>query len=180
MPAGAVAEPGWTNRAMRTGRHVTGRAVGPGAASRILERVNPALSAIPLARRRRASATLGLFAALFLAVGAVALTGDDGLVRAFAVIALLVAVFLALTAWGVLHSVRLDVAEQRVDAVLEAAVAGHPAAACGCGHEHDPDELHVQDACEHDGSGTACEHDCETCVVAALRPSPTRTRAERR
>jgi len=144
--------------------------------------VNSALSGVPIARRRTAAATLALFAVLFLAVGAVAATGTGtGVVRAFAAVALLVAVVLGLLAWGVAHSVKLDLAEQRLDAAIEQAVAAHggTALACGCGHDHDPDELHVTDACAHDGAGETCEHDCETCVLAALRPSPTTTRAER-
>ena len=35
--------------------------------------------------------------------------------------------------------------------------------------EHDPNELHVTDACAHDGTGAACAHDCQTCVLSALR-----------
>ena len=143
--------------------------------------MNSALSGVPVARRRTAAATLGLFAVLFLAVGAVAATGTGtGVVRAFAAVALLLAVLLGLLAWGVAHSVKLDLADQRLDAAIAQAVAEHGGAlACGCGHDHDPDELHVTDACEHDGAGETCEHDCETCVLAALRPSPTTTRAER-
>jgi hypothetical protein len=59
---------------------------------------------------------------------------------------------------------------------------------CGCGREHDPDELHFVDGegqhltgvkCAHDGTGVDCSHSCETCVLAAMRPSPNRTRADR-
>ena len=33
---------------------------------------------------------------------------------------------------------------------------------CGCGHEHDPTELHVtDDPCAHDGDGVACTHRCD-------------------
>jgi hypothetical protein len=40
--------------------------------------------------------------------------------------------------------------------------------------------MHVTgDACAHDGTGSACSHDCETCVLKALRPSPTTPRADR-
>ena len=58
---------------------------------------------------------------------------------------------------------------------------------CGCGHDHDPDEMHVtngrhgsaDESCAHDGSGTDCTHNCVSCVMRALRPSPTHTREER-
>jgi hypothetical protein len=160
--------------------------------------VNSALSGIPIERRRRSAATLGLVAVLFVTVGVVALTGSTpGVVRVFSAISLAVAAVLALIAWGVAHSVKLDAAEQRLDAAIDAAVQGRPALACGCGHEHDADELHVTDAeqlgvtdaeqlgvtdadaCAHDGSGGACAHDCDSCTLQALRPSPTTPRAER-
>jgi hypothetical protein len=152
--------------------------------------VNSALSGIPIERRRRSAATLGLVAVLFVTVGVVALTGSTpGVVRVFSAISLAVAAVLALIAWGVAHSVKLDAAEQRLDAAIDAAVQGRPALACGCGHEHDADELHVTDAdrlggtdaeaCAHDGSGGACAHDCDSCTLKALRPSPTTPRAER-
>jgi hypothetical protein len=142
--------------------------------------VTSPLSGIAIDKRRQLAATLGLFAMLFIAVGAVAATGaSTGIVKAFVVIALLVAVFLGLTAWGVLRSVKLDLAEQRLDAAIESAVKARGGAMCDCGHEHDPDEMHVVDACAHDGSGTECEHSCDTCVLTAMRPSPNRTRADR-
>lgn len=157
--------------------------------SRILVGVNSALSGIPVDRRRRLAATLGLFAVLFVTVGVVALTGTTpGVVRVFSAIALAVSAVLGLAAWGVVHSITVDLAEQRLDAAIEAAVAqrgGVTALTCGCGHDHDPDELHVTDAdaegaaCAHDGSGAACAHNCDTCVLAAMRPSPSRSRAER-
>jgi hypothetical protein len=61
---------------------------------------------------------------------------------------------------------------------------------CGCGVEHDPDEMHFVDGegqhlsgksfgCAHDGRGTDCAHSCDTCVLATLRPSPHATRAQR-
>lgn len=162
--------------------------------SAIIERVTTTpLSGIAVEKRRRLAATLGLFAMLFVAVGAVAATGaSTGMIKAFVVIALLVAVFLALMAWGVLRSVRLDVAAQRLDAAIDDTLRAHGAQVCGCGHEHDADELSVVDAdpehdqnvrhavateepCAHDGSGLACSHSCTTCVLAAAtqrRPSP--------
>ena len=143
------------------------------------------MAGIAIARRRRFAATLGLFAALFAAVGVVAATGDaPGAVRVFSAIALTVALLLGLVAWGVLRSVRLDLAEERLDTAIAQAIAAGDATgtdlACGCGHEHDADEMHVTgEACVHDGTGVACAHSCDTCVLAALRPSPTHSRAER-
>lgn len=123
------------------------------------------------------AATFVLFATLFAAVGAVAATGrGTAAAPVFCAIALAVAVLLGLIAWGVQRSIRIDLAERSLDAAIEETIAhaGGHAAMCGCGHEHDPDELHVTDAeaCAHDGSGAACSHDCETCVLAALRPQP--------
>jgi hypothetical protein len=158
--------------------------------SRILDLVNSSLSVIPVPRRRRLAATLGLFAVLFVTVGIVATTGSTpGVVRVFSATALSIATLLALMAWGVSHSVRSDLAEQRLDAAIDEAIAAHGGSdlACRCGREHDPDEMHVDtgrhetvaESCEHDGTGSACSHNCVTCVLASLRPSPTRTRAER-
>jgi hypothetical protein len=144
--------------------------------------VNSALSGIPITRRRRLAATLGLFAVLFVAVGAVAATGSTPTtVRVFSAVSLAVAAALALIAWGVLHSVKIDLAESTLDAAIEDALAarGGTDIACSCGHDHDPDELHVTDACSHDGNGADCTHNCDTCVLAAMRPSPTTPRAER-
>jgi hypothetical protein len=148
--------------------------------------VTSPLAGIAVEKRRQLAATLGLFAMLFIAVGAVASTGaTSGLMKAFVVVSLLVAVFLALLAWGVLRSVRLDVADRRLDAAIEAAVVASGRQMCDCGHEHDPDELHFVDgegqhvtgrhaatACAHDGTGSDCSHSCDTCVLAALRSAP--------
>jgi hypothetical protein len=156
-------------------------------ASRILECVSSPLAGIAIARRRHFAATLGLFAALFVAVGVVATTGGGstpGAVRAFSAIALAMAVLLGLMAWGVTHSVRLDLAEQRLNKAIEEAIAARGATVsdlvCGCGHDHDADEMHVTgESCAHDGTGIECAHSCESCVLASLRPSPTRSRAQR-
>ncbi len=91
-------------------------------------------------------------------------------VRILAVVALLAGVVVALVAWGLLQSISADrqrAEEAELDAVLIEAAG--PAGACSCGHEHDPDELHITDACEHDGAGAACGHDCDSCVLASLR-----------
>lgn len=140
------------------------------------------LSGIAVEKRRLLAATLGLFAALFIAVGAVAATGaSTAVVKGFVAVALLLALLLALMAWGVAHSIKADVAEQGVDAAIEQAVRARGGSLCDCGHEHDPTELHVtDDPCARDGAGAGCTHTCDTCVLARLRPSPNRTRAERR
>jgi hypothetical protein len=149
--------------------------------------VDSPLAGIPIERRRLLAATLGLFAVLFVAVGVVASTGaTPGVVRVFSAVALVVAMVLGAIAWGVTHSVTIDVREQRLDRAIERAMAeraptgGHPLS-CGCGHDHDADELHVTDAdagrCPV--SGTDCAHSCDSCVLASMRPSPVRSRAER-
>jgi hypothetical protein len=130
------------------------------------------MSGISVDKRRQLAATLGLFSVLFIAVGTVAATGaSTGVVKAFVVIALLVAVLLALMAWGVARSVKIDLADEHLDAVIDEAVQTAGGSRCGCGHEHDPDELHVtDDPCEQDGAGHDCTHTCDTCVLARLRP----------
>jgi hypothetical protein len=146
------------------------------------------LSGIPIEKRRHAAATVGLFAALFVAIGAVALTGrTSAAAPVFSVIALVLAALLGLIAWGITRGIRMDLAEMRLDAAIEATLAERPeyATLCSCGHDHDPNELHITDedksgdSCSHDGAGAACAHDCGTCVLAAMRPSPNRTRSER-
>lgn len=163
------------------------------------------LTRVPVAKRKQLAATLGLFATLFVAVGAVAATGPATVVvRVFVAVALVVAVVLALMAWGVAHSIRDDVAvaaDRDLDALIDQALAAAPrkyGSMCNCGHDHDPTEIHVidelgvdevgvdglgtdpaPDACAHDGGGAACSHNCDTCVLAALRPSPSVPRSER-
>ncbi len=156
--------------------------------------MSSALSTIAPAQRRRAAATLGLFAMLFLAVGAVAFSGGPDLtVHIFGIIALVTAALLVLMAWGLAHSVKVDAAAARAaaaDADLDAAIAQalseHDGASCGCGHDHGapsqaggPAHRQVTESCDHDGTGTRCDHSCDTCALAALRPSPTTPRAER-
>jgi hypothetical protein len=151
--------------------------------------VTSPLSEIEIDKRRQVAATLGLFAMLFIAIGAVAATGAaTAVVKGFVVVALVLAVLLGLMAWGVLHSIKLDLDDRALDAALEAAVQASGRSMCDCGHEHDPDELHFVDGegthltgakCAHDGTGTDCSHSCETCVFAAMRPWPDRTRADR-
>jgi hypothetical protein len=143
--------------------------------------VSSSLSGIPVAKRRHLAATIGLFAALFVAVGLVATTGTSpGVVRVFSAISIGIAVILALIAWGVMHSVKVDLADQSLDAAIEASMHEHGTTTCGCGHDHDPNEMHVRsDTCAHDGSGVDCTHDCQTCVLATMRPNPTKSRAAR-
>lgn len=154
--------------------------------SRILDGVNSPLSSVPIDKRRQLAATLGLFAVLFVAVGTVSATGHQtAVLRVFTVIAFLVAVLLSLTGWGVIHTIKIDLAEQRLDAAIEAAIAGRhgdAALACGCGHDHDPDELHVDEggatgagACAHGIATEDCTGgDCTACVLSrpARRPMP--------
>lgn len=148
--------------------------------SAIIKRVSSPLSGIDVAKRRQLAATLGLFAMLFIAVGAVGATGPaTAVVKGFVAGALVVALLLGLMAWGVLRSVRQDLDERQLDAAIEATLAARGRSLCDCGVEHDPTEMHVVDACAHDGTGTDCTHSCDTCVLAAMRPSPYRTRAER-
>lgn len=144
------------------------------------------LATIPIPKRRRLAATIGLFATLFCAVGAVALAGpDDVVIYTFAGIAFLLAAILGLAVWGVVTSMRKDLREQQLDRAIEEVVGAHGMTTCGCGHEHDPSELHIvgdenrqsvdeDPACAHDGAGESCAHDCQTCVVTALRTEPAR------
>ncbi|HJQ41834.1 MAG TPA: hypothetical protein VJ831_02005 [Jatrophihabitantaceae bacterium] len=151
-----------------------------------------ALSGIAVERRRRLAATLGLFAVLFVTVGIVATTGQSpGTVKVFSAVSLTIAAFLALLAWGVSHSVKLDLDDAELDRAIDEAVArrGGRHSLCDCGHEHDYNAMHVRgahlddsitdDACSHDGTGADCAHDCTSCVMRTLRPSPRQTRAER-
>jgi len=134
------------------------------------------LSNVPIGMRRRAALTVGLFAALFVAIGAVSATGRGSAAPVFAAIAFVVAVLLALIAWGTQHSIKIDSSDEALDRGLEAALAEF-GVGCGCGHDHDPDELHVTDAppaqCAHDGHGATCSHDCQTCVLATMRAPGT-------
>lgn len=149
------------------------------------------LSAIAPAKRKQLAATLGLFAMLFLAVGAVAATGArTTTLKVFVVVAFVFAVLLALAGWGVANSVRIDRAaegERELDDAIAEAMSAH--GGYGCGHDHDPSELHFvdgdpeghdahhahgpsADACDHDGRGHECTHSCDTCVLTALRSTP--------
>ena len=149
--------------------------------------MNSPLTGIPIERRRHFAATLGLFAVLFAAVGLVATTGTTpGIVRVFSAIALIVALLLGGVAWGVTHSVKIDLAEERLNQAIEDAIAARGGTyagsefAGGCSHVHDADEMHVSaEPCAHDGTGSDCTHSCDTCVLASLRPAPTHSRAER-
>ena len=120
------------------------------------------LSSVPVERRRHAAATVGLIATLLVAVGIVPWAAPaPGSLRVFSTVALAAALLLGLVAWGLLSSIRADELESRVDAQIAAAVADF-----GCGHDHDPDELHVADACP---SNETCLHDCATCLLKAAK-----------
>jgi len=136
--------------------------------SRILTDVTSQLAAVPVERRRRAGATAALVAAFLVPVGVLPWFGPaPGLLRVFSAAVLVVAVLLALIGWGLVRSTRIDaraaVLNAAVDDVLRAS-----GGACDCGHEHDPDEMHVTDA-PSCGAGDACSRSCETCVLAAHR-----------
>jgi hypothetical protein len=148
--------------------------IGP---SGIIVAVSSQLSRVPVSGRRRLAATLLPFAVLFLAIGAVAAVGTGtSAAPVFSAIALVVGVLLGLMAWGVRRSIRIDTAERELAAAVESTLAAHGyQSMCGCGVEHDPDELHIVDAepCAHDGAGAVCAHDCQTCVLAGLRAQPS-------
>ena len=139
------------------------------------------LSDIPMHKRRQLSATLGLFAVLMIAVGCVAATGPGTTaLMTFVVIALLIGVVLAVMSWGVALSIKGDREQHRLDSAIADAIAEHSSAggvaslSCGCGHEHDPEELHVtDDPCGHDGQGSLCSQTCDTCVLSRLRSTAT-------
>jgi hypothetical protein len=137
---------------------------GPGYRG-ILPGVSSQLSSVPVQRRRRAAATAGLAAALLVAVGIVPWTGPAPVtIRVLAAVALAVAALFALVAWELLTSVRADVAELRLDSAAAATLAA--AGVFDHGHDHDPDEMHVSDACP---SGQSCTHDCATCLGSTWR-----------
>jgi hypothetical protein len=134
--------------------------------------MSSSLSVVPLERRRRAAWAAGLLAAVMLIVFVLAwVRPAPGVVRLFGALALAGAVLLGLMTWGVVRSIRLD----RADAALDAAIASTGAVKCGCGRDHDHDELHLTDAtCER---GASCDHSCAACVLAA-RSSDGRPRSE--
>jgi hypothetical protein len=114
--------------------------------------------------------TLAFFCALFLAIGAVSLTGrGEASEFAFAALAFVLATGLGVVAWGMHRSVQVDQAELALDTAVQETLArsGRRGGLCDCGHDHDPNELHVTDAeCSHDGTGTECAHNCEFCLLA--------------
>ena len=134
--------------------------------------VSSDLSRIPFERRRRAAYCSMAFAVVLTICGVLPWTaGTPTALRVLAALVLVGAAATALIGWGLLRSIAIDrrrLAEAEFDAVLIEAAG--PAGACGCGHTHDPDELHITDACDHDGAGQSCEHNCDSCVLAALRP----------
>jgi hypothetical protein len=143
--------------------------------------VPSALSPVPIERRQRLLPAFGLLAALLVAIGVVAVTGDSVVVIALGAVAIAAGVLVGLVTWGLARSIRIDRAEQHLDGVIEQALQANGVRMCECGHEHDPNELHVTDgpgACQHDGRGADCAHSCETCVLAALHPDRAPTGAD--
>jgi hypothetical protein len=124
--------------------------------------VSSSLSSVPVERRRRAAAAAGLLATLLVAIGVLpwVSVASAGL-RVMSIVALIAGLTLALVSWGLLASAGADRAEARLDAAVASTIAGFD-----CGHDHDPDEMHVAGACP---SGDACAHDCATCLSAAWR-----------
>jgi hypothetical protein len=115
---------------------------------------------VPVERRRRAAAAVGLLATLLVAIGVVPwVDAAPGALRAMSIVALVAASLLGLVSWGLLASVGDDRAEAHLYAAIASAVGG-----LGCGHDHDPDEMHV--ACP---SGDVCTHSCDTCVLSQER-----------
>ena len=146
---------------------VTDHADAAARPSRILANVTSQLSAVAPAQRRTAARIAGLFAAVLLIVGVTPWLRDSPTaLRALAVVVLLAAVTLALVAWGLVRSVALEQASSSVDAAVEAAMAAGGHQMCDCGEAHDPDEMHITDACPSEG---ACNHDCATCKLTALK-----------
>ena len=89
-------------------------------------------------------------------------------IRLFGTLALAGAILLGLMAWGLLRSLRLDAREAQLDAAVMDALAG-AGGDVGCGHDHDPTEMHVTDAEPICGAGAACDHTCAECVLARSR-----------
>jgi hypothetical protein len=121
------------------------------------------LSAVPLERRRRAAWLAASLAASMVVIFVLAwVRPAPGVIRLFAAVALVGAGMLGLMTWGVVRSMRSD----QVHAAVDAAIVATGAVTCDCGHEHDPDELHVTDAaCAPEGA--SCDHSCATCLHAA-------------
>jgi hypothetical protein len=116
--------------------------------------------------RRRTGAFTGLFAALFLAVGVIALVGDvNVIVKVLGVIALVGGVILGLVAWGLLNSIRVDRYAAELDAEIAAAIAEHDAT-CNCGHNHATEPAKT---CAGDGTGANCTKTCATCTHSAVK-----------
>jgi hypothetical protein len=128
--------------------------------------VTTPLSAVPAERRRRAARLAGFLALIMVAVFVVAwLRPAPAVIRLFATMALLGAVLLGLMAYGLLRSLRLDAHQARLDAAVRGALADADAA-CDCGHDHDPTEMHVTDGAPACGRGATCDHSCAECVLA--------------
>jgi hypothetical protein len=125
------------------------------------------LSSVPIARRRHAALMCGLTAVMLVAVGVLPWVKSAPVaLRVVSVLALVAAVVVGLIGWGLLTSVRADVSEAHVDAAITETVEAAGFGGCDCGQEHDPDEMHITDACPSEGT---CTHDCPTCKLAELK-----------
>lgn len=125
-----------------------------------------------MATRRRGAIVLAAFAVLSTVVGMLAIVDGHAALVIVGVLALIAAAVIALAAWGMWQSVRLDAATAQLDAAVAGVLAEHgDSLACGCGHDHDPTETHVRSGgdCAEDGTGSTCSHTCQTCVLAAYR-----------
>ena len=126
--------------------------------------MSSSLSSVPVERRRHGAAIAALIAALLAAMGILPWVGvASAPVRVFSVVALVAAVLVALVGWGLLASAGADRAEARLDAAIVSTVA-EAGGTCSCGHEHDPDEMHIADGTPCP-TGETCTHDCGTCLL---------------
>jgi hypothetical protein len=73
------------------------------------------------------------------------------------------------------RSLRLDAREARLDAAVIETLADARSGS-GCGHDHDPTEMHVADTESACGAGPDCDHSCADCVLARGREREARER----
>lgn len=180
-----------SRRAIRLPRLLRPLRPGPYAAVRgrgIIGPVSSTLSAVPARQRLRAANVAALFAVLLLVVGVLPwFANAPASVRVLASVSLLGGVGLTLITWGLRRSVTLDgavAAALEFDAVVSSAVA-EAGGGCGCGHEHNPDDLTFADepaegqaqighatgsSHPHDcAAAGSCDQSCASCALGALR-----------
>jgi hypothetical protein len=124
---------------------------------------------------------------LAVALAAVGLTPwfspAPAVVRGIAVAMLVAAVALALIAWGLARSVRVEQDDASLDAAVTSAMAAAGQQMCDCAEPHDPDEMHITDADPKTAralgaagdpqdaacasNSASCAHDCVTCILSA-------------